>query len=87
MVQIQSGGSLHRMKGETGDFSFQYQHSTYNEDLDEIKVSETAYPSFATLWQMFTRDAQWFYQHPLSTSTLCMYIRNKGILSGNNCSM
>ena len=61
----QSGGSLYRIKDDAGNFSFLYQHSTYNVERDEIKVFETTYLSFAAFWQMITNDAQWFYQHPL----------------------
>lgn len=61
----QSGGSLYKVRDEAGNYSFLYQHSTYNEDTDEIKVFETKYPSFAAFWEMITRDLEWFYQHPL----------------------
>jgi hypothetical protein len=61
----QSGGSLYRVWDETGNFSFLYQHSTYNDERDEIKVFETTYSSFAAFWQMLTGDTEWFYQHPL----------------------
>jgi len=61
----QSGGSLYRIKDNAGNFSFLYQHSTYDNDRDEIKVFETRYGSFAAFWQMVTKDPQWFYQHPL----------------------
>ena len=61
----QSGGSLYRLKNEAGNFSFLYQHSTYNDDSDAIRVFETTYPSFAAFWKMLTGDTRWFYQHPL----------------------
>ena len=61
----QSGGSLYRIKDNAGNFSFLYQHSTYDNDRDEIKVFETPYSSFTDFWQMLITDAQWFYQHPL----------------------
>ena len=61
----QAGGSLYRLKDDAGNSSFLYQHSTYDDDRDEIKVFETQYASFAAYWQMLTRDQQWFYQHPL----------------------
>lgn len=61
----ESGGSLYRIKNEEGIISFQYNHSTYNADSDEIKIFETVYSSFNDFWQMFTKDTQWFYQHPL----------------------
>ena len=61
----ESGGSLYRIKDNTGRFSFQYQHSTYDNNRDEIKIFETAYASFDEFWQMLIKDRQWFYQHPL----------------------
>jgi hypothetical protein len=61
----QSGGSLYRIKDEAGKFAFRYNHSTYDDNSDEIKTFETGYPSFAAFWQMLTKDPQWFYQHPL----------------------
>ena len=61
----ESGGSLYRIKNEAGIISFQYSHSTYDVDSDEIKIFETVYSSFNDFWQMLTKDAQWFYQHPL----------------------
>jgi len=60
-----SGGSLYRIKDEQENFSFLYQHSTYNDDTDDIKVFETTYPTFNAFWQILTKDAEWFYQHPL----------------------
>jgi hypothetical protein len=60
-----SGGSLYRIKDAAGNFSFLYQHSTYDDERDEIKVFETAYSSFTDFWRMLIKDAQWFYQHPL----------------------
>ncbi|HEY6979259.1 MAG TPA: hypothetical protein VH396_23345 [Chitinophagaceae bacterium] len=61
----QSGGSLYRIRDDAGNFSFLYQHSTYNVERDEIKVFETTFPAFAAFWKMITSDLQWFYQHPL----------------------
>jgi len=61
----ESGGSLYRIKDDAGKTSFQYNHSTYNADSDEIKIFETTYSSFNEFWQMLTKDKQWFYQHPL----------------------
>ncbi len=60
-----SGGSLYRVKDDTGNYSFQYQHSTYDDDRDEIKIFDTSYASFALFWQALIQDKQWFYQHPL----------------------
>jgi hypothetical protein len=61
----EAGGSLYRIRDNTGNFSFLYQHSTYDNDRDEIKVFETRYTSFTEFWQMLTGDPEWFYQHPL----------------------
>ncbi|MEO8710959.1 MAG: hypothetical protein ABI405_02490 [Parafilimonas sp.] len=61
----QSGGSLYKIKDEANNISFLYQHSTYDDNRDEIKIFDTAYPSFAAFWQMLVKDKQWFYQHPL----------------------
>ena len=60
-----SGGSLYRIKDEKENIWFIHQHSNYNDDTDEIKVFETTYTSFDEFWQMLTKDAEWFYQHPL----------------------
>jgi len=60
-----SGGSLYRIKDEKENILFTYQHSIYNDDTDEIKVFETTYATFDEFWQMLTKDAEWFYQHPL----------------------
>lgn len=60
-----SGGSLYRIKDDTAKDRFLYQHSTYDDKRDEIKIFETAFASFADFWQMLTKDPQWFYQHPL----------------------
>jgi hypothetical protein len=59
------GGSLYRIKDADNNISFQYQHSTYDDDTDDLKVFETVYPTFEAFWQMLTKDAEWFYQHPL----------------------
>ena len=60
-----SGGSLYRIKDDAGNYSFLYQHSTYDDNRDEIKIFETTYASFTGFWQMLIKDPQWFYQHPL----------------------
>lgn len=61
----ESGGSLYRIQQEDGSCSFNYQHSTYDESRDEIKVFETQYPSFEVFWQELKRNKEWFYLHPL----------------------
>jgi hypothetical protein len=61
----EKGGSLYKITSEAGTFTFLYQHSIYDDRRDEIKVFETSYASFDAFWQMLTKDAEWFYQHPL----------------------
>ena len=60
----QSGGSLYRINN-AGNFNFLYHHSIYDDNIDEIKIFETAYISFADFWKMLLKDEHWFYQHPL----------------------
>ena len=50
----ESGGTLYRVNNEDGSTSFIYDHSTYDEYRDEIKVYKTPYPSFALFWQELT---------------------------------
>jgi hypothetical protein len=61
----ESGGSLYRIRHGDGNFSFNYQHSTYDESRDELKVFETTYPSFEAFWMELIKNKEWFYQHPL----------------------
>ena len=61
----QSGGSLFRIPNPGGEPSFLYNHSTYNDKTDEVKVFETRYPSFTAFWQELTKNREWFYLHPL----------------------
>jgi hypothetical protein len=60
-----SGGSLYRVSGENSRQPFYYNHSTYDDDKDEVKVFETWYPDFAAFWTALIRDRQWYYRHPL----------------------
>ena len=60
-----AGGSLYRLTGDNGSVGFQYQHSTYDENTDEVKVFDTPYADFTAWWKMLTADARWYYQHPL----------------------
>jgi len=57
----ESGGSLYRQS----DGRFLWQHSTYDADRDETRAFSTYYPSFEMFWQALTKDAQWYFQHPL----------------------
>ena len=61
----QSGGSLFRMANPGGGSTFLYNHSTYNDKTDEVKVFETRYNSFAEFWNELTKNREWFYLHPL----------------------
>jgi hypothetical protein len=61
----QSGGSLYRITDASGAVSFLYNHSTYNDDTDDIQVFKTPYPSFEAFWQDLTKNQEWFYLHPL----------------------
>ncbi len=60
-----SGGSLYRITEETGIVSFLYEHSTYDDQRDEVKAFKTVYPDFAAFWKKLTTDPEWYYQHPL----------------------
>lgn len=61
----ESGGSLYRVTGEGSPHPFYYNHSTYDDVRDEVKVFETHYPDFAAFWAALTKDPKWFYRHPL----------------------
>ncbi len=41
-----SGGSLYRVTDSAKGKPFYYNHSTYDDDKDEMKVFETWYPDF-----------------------------------------
>ncbi|MBS1562934.1 MAG: hypothetical protein JST39_01040 [Bacteroidetes bacterium] len=60
-----AGGSLYRVQKDDGLVVFYYQHSTYDDVRDEVKVFEDHYPDFNSWWQKITQDKQWYYQHPL----------------------
>jgi len=61
----EKGGSLYRIHNVNEAPSFYYNHSTYDEDKDELKVFETNYPRFEDFWQELTKNKEWFYLHPL----------------------
>lgn len=61
----QKGGSLYRITDDTDDVYFLYQYSIYNDDTDEIKVSEERFATFPEFWSAILTDPEWFYQHPL----------------------
>jgi hypothetical protein len=61
----ESGGSLYRVTGDNVAPHFYYNHSTYDEKRDEVKVFETDYPDFAAFWKELTKDPKWYYRHPL----------------------
>jgi hypothetical protein len=60
----QSGGSLFRVEKD-GKKLFYYNHSTYDDNKDELKVFETWFESFDAFWKEITKDKKWFYLHPL----------------------
>ena len=60
-----SGGSLYRITGENEGLPFNYNHSTYDEDKDEVKVFETQFADFAGFWKDLVKDPRWYYRHPL----------------------
>ena len=60
-----SGGSLFRID-DNGKISFCYNHSTYNDTKDELKVFETDFESFEAFWKyLLTNHKEWFYLHPM----------------------
>ncbi len=61
----QSGGSLFRVTGINGPDYFYYNHSTYDEARDELKVFESNFPTFDLFWQEIIKNPEWFYLHPL----------------------
>jgi hypothetical protein len=60
----QSGGSLFRINNDD-KISFYYNHSTYDDNKDELKVFETYYNSFEEFWKEIILNKEWFYLHPL----------------------
>jgi hypothetical protein len=61
----QKGGSLYRISKPGQSPYYYYNHSTYDEDKDELKVFETEYPDFEIFWKELTKNKEWFYLHPL----------------------
>lgn len=60
----ESGGSLFRIHKDE-KISFYYNHSTYDDNKDELKVFETYYNSFSDFWEALLKNKEWFYLHPL----------------------
>lgn len=60
-----SGGSLFRVTSPTGQISFLYNHSTYNDKTDQVQVFNTPYSSFDAFWKELIKNREWFYLHPL----------------------
>ena len=60
----ESGGSLFRIN-DADKISFYYNHSTYDDNKDELQVFETYYNSFANFWEALIKNKEWFYLHPL----------------------
>jgi hypothetical protein len=60
-----SGGSLYRQLGPAGQISFYYDHSTYDEAKDDLKVFQSRFPRFEDFWQDLIKNKEWHYLHPL----------------------
>ena len=60
-----TGGSLYRIKEANGDISFLYNYSVADAKSGEITVFDTWYVSFEAFWKVITKDAEWYYLHPL----------------------
>lgn len=60
-----SGGSIYKTREESGEESFLYSYSNYDDDNDDIKVYKTAFASFKDFWGEITKNREWFYLHPL----------------------
>ena len=61
----EKGGSLFRIKKNDGTISFYYNHSTYDDNKDELKVFENYYDNFESFWSEIKKNKEWFYLHPL----------------------
>ncbi len=61
----EKGGSLYRLQEENQPVRFYYNHSTYDDRTDELKVFESYYESFDAFWQELSTNKQWFYLHPM----------------------
>jgi hypothetical protein len=60
----EKGGSLFRVENSEKIY-FYYNHSTYDDKKDELKVFETNFESFDLFWKYLTQNPEWFYLHPL----------------------
>ena len=73
-----TGGSLYRINvgpsgraaggsgPETnGEIAFLYNYSVADAKTGEVTVFDTWYVSFEAFWKVLTKDAQWYYLHPL----------------------
>ncbi len=61
----ETGGSLYRITNENAVPYFDYNYSTYDSKLDEIKVFDKKFSSFDEFWKEITKNPEWFYLHPL----------------------
>ena len=61
----ETGGSLFRIDGAGGTFSFNYSYSTYDTDKDEVKIFDKNYPDFNAFWTELIKTPKWWYLHPL----------------------
>ena len=60
-----SGGSLYRVSEPDGDIAFLYNHSASDPATGEVEVFDTWYISFEAFGKRLTKDAEWYYRHPL----------------------
>jgi hypothetical protein len=61
----QTGGSLYRVREANGAISFLYNYSVADAATGEVQVFDTWYVDWAAFWKALTKDAKWFYLHPL----------------------
>lgn len=61
----QSGGSLYRVPEANGEAAFLYNYSVADPRTGEVEVFDTWYVSWDAFWKALTRDAAWYYRHPL----------------------
>jgi hypothetical protein len=60
-----TGGSLYRIPEANGEAVFLYNYSVTDAKSGEVTVFDTWYVSFEAFWKVLTKDAQWYYLHPL----------------------
>jgi hypothetical protein len=60
-----SGGSLYRVTGASGEISYLYNYSVSDADTSEVEIFDTWYVSWEAFWKALIADPKWFYLHPL----------------------